>query len=288
MLYLSQKWSDCHETKSKHSDWTLGLKCDKRVWPWPWPWPWIFKVKYRICYISAKNGPIATKRKANIAIELWGSNVTSGFDLGHDLDLEFSRSNIEFAISQPKMVRLPRNEKQTYWLNSRPQMWPMVWIYQIVTGVTSVVGVPSTHLVFNLVLLIGIFRSSDYNALWWMPQDLIDDKSTLVQVMACCCQATSHYLSQCWPRSMMSYGVNRPQWVEVGIIFDYSMMTSWHGKSFCNTGPFVRETTSHWWIPLTKGKEKCGSLIFSSMLTEQVVEQEIKLLVIGVAMLPTW
>ena len=73
--------------------------------------------------------------------------MTSGFDLGHDLDLEFSRSNIEFAISQPKMVRLPRNEKQTYWLNSRPQMWPMVWIYQIVTGVTSVVGVPSTHLV---------------------------------------------------------------------------------------------------------------------------------------------
>ena len=141
------------------------------------------------------------------------------FDFGHDLDLEFSRSNIEFAISQPKIVRLPRNEKQTYWLNSRSQMWPMglnltitltfefsrsnvtltfdhtwpwlwifmvkfwnscisewegwltlhkgggsrsfmtmimtiwwprsgVWIYQVVTGVTSVVGVPSTHLVF--------------------------------------------------------------------------------------------------------------------------------------------
>ena len=28
--------------------------------------------------------------------------MTIGFDLGHDLDLEFSRSNIEFAISQPK------------------------------------------------------------------------------------------------------------------------------------------------------------------------------------------
>ena len=54
---------------------------------------------------------------------------------------------MEFLISQPKVVRLPRNEKQTYRLNSRPQMWPMVWIYQIVTGVTSVVGVPSTHLV---------------------------------------------------------------------------------------------------------------------------------------------
>ena len=70
LLYLSQKWSDCHETNSNHIDWTLGPKCDHRVWPWPWPWPWIFKVKYRICYISAKKGPIATKRKANISIEL--------------------------------------------------------------------------------------------------------------------------------------------------------------------------------------------------------------------------
>ena len=50
--------------------------------------------------------------------------MTIGFDLGHDLDFEFSRSNLEFAISQPKMVRLPRNEKQTYLLNSRAQMWP--------------------------------------------------------------------------------------------------------------------------------------------------------------------
>ena len=87
LLYLSQKWFDCHETKSKHIDWTLGLKCDHRVWPWPWPWPWIFKVKYRICYISAKNGQIASKRKANISIELQASNVTNGFELYHNLDL---------------------------------------------------------------------------------------------------------------------------------------------------------------------------------------------------------
>ena len=26
-------------------------------------------------------------------------------------------------------------------------------------------------------------------------------------------QATSHYLSQCWPRSMSPYGIARPQWV---------------------------------------------------------------------------
>ena len=83
-----------------------------------------FKVKYRICCISAKNGPIATKWKANISIEFKVTNVTIRFDLGHDLDLDFSRSYMEFAISQPKMVRLPRNRKQLYQLNSRPQMWP--------------------------------------------------------------------------------------------------------------------------------------------------------------------
>ena len=114
-LYLSQKWSDCHETKRKHIDWTLGFKWDHHVWPWPWPWPWIFKVKYRIEYISA------TKRKANISHDLKTSNVTIRFDLGHALDLEFPRSNMELAISLPKMVRLPRNEKQTHQLNSRPQ-----------------------------------------------------------------------------------------------------------------------------------------------------------------------
>ena len=42
---------------------------------------------------------------------------------------------------------------------------------------------------------------------------LINEKSILVQVMACCHQATSHYLSQCWPRSVSPYGIIRPQWV---------------------------------------------------------------------------
>ena len=56
--------------------------------------------------------------------------------------------------------------------------------------------------IFNEVLLIGIFTSSKDNALRWMPWDLTNDKSTLVQVMAWWSQATSHYLSQCWPSSV--------------------------------------------------------------------------------------
>ena len=46
-------------------------------------------------------------------------------------------------------------------------------------------------------------------AVRWISLDLTDDKSTLVQVMAWCHQATSHYLSQCWLRSMSPYGITR-------------------------------------------------------------------------------
>ena len=48
-----------------------------------------------------------------------------------------------------------------------------------------------------------------------MSLDITDDESTLVVVMAWCRQATSHYLSQCWPSSMSPNGVTRSQWVKI-------------------------------------------------------------------------
>ena len=56
-----------------------------------------------------------------------------------------------------------------------------------------------------------------WNALKWMSLNQTDnsDKSTSVQVMAWCCQATNHYLDQCWPRSLLPYWVTRPRWVNV-------------------------------------------------------------------------
>ena len=66
-------------------------------------------------------------------------------------------------------------------------------------------------------ILFCWFASSDLlmiiNAFSRVPRDLGDDKSALVQVMAWCCQVTSHYLSQCWPIFMSPYGITRPQWV---------------------------------------------------------------------------
>ena len=53
---------------------------------------------------------------------------------------------------------------------------------------------------------------------------LIDEKSTLVQVMSWYCQAMSHYLSQCWPRSMSQYGVTRPLWVQASFVYWSTVM----------------------------------------------------------------
>ena len=62
--------------------------------------------------------------------------------------------------------------------------------------------------------MIDCWGTSCKIALRWMPMDLTGENSTLVQVMAWCRQATSHYLSHCWPRSMSPYGITRPQWVK--------------------------------------------------------------------------
>ena len=58
-------------------------------------------------------------------------------------------------------------------------------------------------------LRIKFISTSCEIALGSMSQNTFD-KSTFVQVMVWCRQATSHYLNQCWPRSMSPYGVTRP------------------------------------------------------------------------------
>ena len=57
--------------------------------------------------------------------------------------------------------------------------------------------------IFKLMLVIDSWGISYKIFLIWMPLNSTDDKSTLVQVMAWCRQATSHYLSKCWSRSML-------------------------------------------------------------------------------------
>ena len=74
-------------------------------------------------------------------------------------------------------------------------------------------GPKKKQLTSKLILVNSGWGISYEIALRWMPLDLTDDKSTLVQVIAWCRQATSHCLSQCWPRSTSPNRVTRPQWV---------------------------------------------------------------------------
>ena len=197
LLYLSQKWSDCHGMKSKHIDWTLGLKCDHRFWPWPWPWPWIFKVKCGISYISVKNGLIATKRKANISIGSRSQIWPLGLTLNMTITLNFQGEIWIFIYLNQNWPDCHETKSKHIDLNSRPQIWPMgltlamtlifefwrsyviltIWwprsgvrIYQIVTGVTSDVGVPSTHLVisrYSTVFMMKTVCDFAYRSQWF-------------------------------------------------------------------------------------------------------------------------
>ena len=69
-------------------------------------------------------------------------------------------------------------------------------------------------------------------ALRWMSQNFTHKKSTLVQAMAWCRQATSHYLSPCWPWSISPHGVTRRQWVNATCVqyypSDEQQILCWH------------------------------------------------------------
>ena len=59
----------------------------------------------------------------------------------------------------------------------------------------------------------SLWRQCNEIVLRWMPQDLTVTQLTLLQVMDCCHQVTSHYRNHCWPRSMLPYDVTRTPWV---------------------------------------------------------------------------
>ena len=81
--------------------------------------------------------------------------------------------------------------------------------------------------IFKWILVIDGWGISCEIALIWMSLDFTADQSTLVQVMARCRQATSHYLSQCWRRSLSPYGITRPEWVKKHKVHPISHLYRW-------------------------------------------------------------
>ena len=74
------------------------------------------------------------KQKANISIWTRGLKCDDGFDLGHDIDIWIFKviCDLDHLVTKVRCKDLP------------------------VTGVTSDVGVPSTHLVYSTIIQVQI------------------------------------------------------------------------------------------------------------------------------------
>ena len=112
------------------------------------------------------------------------------------------------------------------------------------------------------LLCFGALGRSDYWQVWttrpkpqwtrlWRSDvelfEHCDHKSTLVQVMAWCRQARSHYLSQCWPKSLSPYDVTRPQWVNETSVW-------WLGVKWASTLQHIMDVSKNIYLHECKKK----------------------------------
>ena len=107
-----------------------------------------------------------------------------------------------------------------------PDIMPLWWdINSLAPGKFELTFI---WIISKLILVTGGWGISCEIAHRWMN---FTDKSSLVQVMAWCHQATSHYLSQCRPRSMSPHGITRPQWVKLSGYVESGPRFSWLSSS---------------------------------------------------------
>ena len=116
--------------------------------------------------------------------------------------------------------------------------------------------------IFNCIFLNEIDRIPIQISLKYVPRSSIDNKPALFHVMAWrrtgnkplhgpmmtqffeawCCQVISHYMSQRWPRSMSSYVVTRPQWVNsfrhIYALVNFQSLVQVMACGLCQTGHF--------------------------------------------------
>ena len=106
MVRLPQNEKQTHRLNSRPHMWpsgltlamTLTLNFQGQIW--------------NLLYLT-KSGPIATKQIANISIELPASNVTNGFDLGHDLDIWIFKvkCDLDHLVTKVRCKDLPNSDR---------------------------------------------------------------------------------------------------------------------------------------------------------------------------------
>ena len=94
------------------------------------------------------------------------------FNLRHNPDLKFCRSNIQFAISHT-MVLMPWNVKETYWLEAMPNMRPWIFILSMtlprILGIESpVIQITSTCMLMDLCGSASRFCYKTINLMYLM------------------------------------------------------------------------------------------------------------------------
>ena len=109
--YYRSGMADWHGIKGMWVDRMLDPCRDFQCPPHPWPLPWIFKVQFWKCCTSEMARPIDMERKGCESIGCYTHFVTFNFDLDHDLDLGFSRSNFENVVPQKWHGRLTWNDR---------------------------------------------------------------------------------------------------------------------------------------------------------------------------------
>ena len=117
----------------------------------------------------------------------------------------------------------------------------------------------SKIIIFKLLIQNSSMGTCCEIALSWMPQNLTNEKSTLVQVMALCHQANldpnfCHHMVLLG-HNELSYHYERFGFFFSTISVTLVMMTSSNGNIFHVTDHLCWEFTSHQWIPSTKASD---------------------------------
>ena len=78
------------------------------------------------------------------------------------------------------------------------QWWLDYWRTSSLPGLNESNEILDISVIFRVIVVTEVWDISCEIASRRIPLDLADDKPTLDQVMAWCCQASSHYMSQFW------------------------------------------------------------------------------------------
>ena len=124
-------------------------------------------------------------------------------------------------------------------------------------------------IIFKIFLEIGGWGISYEIALTWISLYLIDDKSTLIQVMTLCPQAASHYLRKCRHRFMPTYGVTRPQWVNKLLLFSQHCFLSHFNHSTLSYHAFPLNHYIH--ISTSASSVTCSSSTTNNTILENLL-----------------